>query len=78
MNRFNICKNQNYDKGFIHPVFDCVGMVSPRGNITRRLHETSLFFINNSHEVIAQSYYDETLPKSMEWTLMYLVFRGKA
>ena len=46
----------------------------PTRNINHRLHETSLFFMlptyveNGSHEVIARSYYDETLPKSMEWT----------
>ena len=47
--------------------------------MNRHVHETSLFselptyLGSNSHEVIARSYYDETLPKSTERTLIVVL-----
>ena len=50
-------------------------MASPIGDIKRHVYEISLFFEvadmrrNNSHEAIARSYCDETLPNSRRQTV---------
>ena len=57
-------------------------MVSTWGNINHRLHETSLCFMLPTHvEVILMRWlhdpiYNETLPKSMKWTLITILSRN--
>ena len=87
MNRFIISNNQKYDLLFytLHLIVEFeqnVSMLSIWGNINHRLHETSLCFILPTYvEMIFMrwlhdSIYNETLSKSMEWTLITILSRN--